>query len=76
LTRLIFPKATGEATAELTIVKWRVPMETCPDAEWWLLVSLWRYAELRKMEVFELTLGGCSLKSGTNEGPDSKDNAP
>jgi integrase len=27
----------------------------CPDAEWRLLVSLWRYAGLRKMEVFRLT---------------------
>ena len=29
----------------------------CPDAEWRLLVALWRYAGLRKMEVFRLTWG-------------------
>ena len=27
----------------------------CPDAEWRLMVALWRYAGLRKMEVFSLT---------------------
>jgi len=30
-------------------------IKTCPDAEWRLLVALWRYAGLRKMEVFQLT---------------------
>lgn len=32
-------------------------IKMCPDAEWRLLVSLWRYAGLRKMEVFQLTWG-------------------
>ncbi len=32
-------------------------IEVSPDAEWRLLVSLWRYAGLRKMEVFQLTWG-------------------
>jgi integrase len=32
-------------------------IEVCKDAEWKLLVSLWRYAGLRKMEVFQLTWG-------------------
>ena len=32
-------------------------IEVCNDAEWKLLVSLWRYAGLRKMEVFQLTWG-------------------
>ena len=30
-------------------------IQACPDAEWRLLVSLWRLAGLRKMEVFNLT---------------------
>jgi integrase len=32
-------------------------IEVCTDAEWRLLVSLWRYAGLRKMEIFQLTWG-------------------
>jgi integrase len=32
-------------------------IEVCPDAQWRLLVALWRYAGLRKMEVFQLTWG-------------------
>lgn len=29
-------------------------IESCPDTEWRLLVALWRFAGLRKMEVFQL----------------------
>ena len=32
-------------------------LEACPDAEWRLLVALWRLAGLRKMEIFQLTWG-------------------
>ncbi len=39
-------------------------IETCPDAEWRLLVSLWRYAGLRKMEIFELTWGDVLWNQG------------
>ena len=36
----------------------------CPDAEWRLLVALWRYAGLRKMEVFGLKWGDVLWQSG------------
>jgi len=39
-------------------------IEVCPDAEWRLLISLWRYAGLRKMEVFELTWGDVLWNQG------------
>lgn len=39
-------------------------IEACPDAEWRLLVSLWRYAGLRKMEVFQLTWGDVLWNQG------------
>ncbi|HAD61403.1 MAG TPA: hypothetical protein DCG12_19360 [Planctomycetaceae bacterium] len=32
-------------------------LEAAPDAQWRLLISLWRLAGLRKMEVFSLTWG-------------------
>lgn len=36
----------------------------CPDAEWRLMVALWRYAGLRKMEVFGLKWGDVLWQSG------------
>ena len=36
----------------------------CPDAEWRLLVSLRRYAGLRKMEIFQLTWGDVLWNKG------------
>jgi len=39
-------------------------LSACPDAEWRLLVALWRYAGLRKMEVFRLTWGDVLWNDG------------
>lgn len=39
-------------------------LAACPDAEWRLLVALWRYAGLRKMEVFRLTWGDVLWNDG------------
>ncbi len=39
-------------------------LAACPDAEWRLLVSLWRYAGLRKMEAFHLTWGDVLRNDG------------
>ncbi len=39
-------------------------IEFCPDAEWRLLVALWRFAGLRKMEVFNLTWGDILWEQG------------
>jgi len=50
-------KPNRERDFELTRTDTEHIIEFCPDAEWRLLVSLWRYAGLRKMEVFQLTWG-------------------
>jgi len=39
-------------------------IEQCSDAEWRLLVALWRLAGLRKMEVFQLTWGDVLFDQG------------
>ena len=39
-------------------------LEACPDSEWRLLVALWRYSGLRKMEVFQLTWGDVLSSQG------------
>ena len=39
-------------------------MRVCPDVEWKLLVALWRFAGLRKMEVFQLTWGDVLWEDG------------
>jgi integrase len=39
-------------------------IDACPDAEWRLLFSLWRFAGLRKMEVFHLTWGDVLWNQG------------
>ena len=35
-----------------------------PDTQWRLLIALWRLAELRKMEVFNLTWGDVLWNKG------------
>lgn len=39
-------------------------LNACPDAQWRLLVALWRLAGLRKMEVFNLTWGNVLWDAG------------
>jgi integrase len=39
-------------------------IDACPDAEWRLPVSLWRFSGLRKMEIFQLTWGDVLWNQG------------
>lgn len=50
-------KPNRERDYFLTVEQTEWILANCPDSEWRLLVSLWRLAGLRKMEVFGLTWG-------------------
>jgi integrase len=50
-------KPNRERDYFLTVEQTERILANCPDAEWRLLVALWRFSGIRKMEVFGLTWG-------------------